>query len=164
MPNVVLHMGFLNVPYSAKSMAAPMRAAKSEASRKQRRGFTKTMTAEAVANILEEKYNILETFSELNQEEIMQPINEAFNNAAVELLSERRKFTSERMAKYMKPKTDRIEKLFRQFLDMEEMSGRSGIPTQAALSGKGRRSHKPGKSFIDTGIYRAAFTAWVDIK
>jgi hypothetical protein len=164
MPNVVLHMGFLNVPYSAKEKAAPMRAAKSEIARKQRRGFTQTMTAEDVGNILESKYNILETFVELHQDEIMQPINEAFNNATVEMLSERRKFTSAKMVKYMKPKTDRIEKLFRQFLDMEEMNGMGSVPTKASLSGKGRVGHRPGRSFVNTGIYRAAFTAWVDIK
>jgi hypothetical protein len=162
--NVVLHMGFLNIPYTAKTIAAPMRAAKAEASRKKRRSFSRTMTTETVGNILEEKYNILESFKNIYHDDITKPINEVFNTVLIETLTERKKFSSEKMVSYMKPKTKEIEKLFRRFLDNEIMDGEPGVPVKASLTGKGRVDHKKGPSFVNTGMYRAAFTAWVDIK
>jgi hypothetical protein len=172
--NLVLHMGYLNTPYTDKVMSAPMHAARVAIARKLRRGYSKTTTAEDVGNILETNYNILEVFNEIHNEEIMDPIVEAASEMARDVivesgLSERRKFSSEKMVRYMKPKTKEIEKMFRSFLDMEEMNGQIGpsglsVPTQASLTGKGRRTKRPGHSFIDTGVLRAAFAAWADIK
>jgi hypothetical protein len=172
--SLVLHMGYLNTPYTDKVMSAPMRAARAAIARKLRRGYSKSMTAEDVGSILETNYNIVEVFQEIHNEEIMEPIVEAAAEMARDVvvavgLSERRKFASEKMVNYMKPKTKEIEKMFRSFLDMEEMNGQIGpsgfsVPTQASLTGKGRRTKRPGHSFIDTGVLRAAFAAWVDIK
>jgi hypothetical protein len=162
--DIVLHMGFLNTPYTKPNMAAPMAAVKAYKA-KVRRGFTKTMTAEDVGNILESNYGILDVFKEVYNEEITNIVSETFENFIVETLTEVRKPTSARMVKYMAPKTREIEKMFRGFLDKEEMNGMAeGVPTKAALTGGSRRRKRSGPSFIDTGIYRASFRAWADIK
>jgi uncharacterized protein YabN with tetrapyrrole methylase and pyrophosphatase domain len=163
--NVVLHMGFLNTPYTKKTMQAPMAAAKAH-EKKPRRGFTATKTAEQVSNILEAKYNILEVFTEIHKDEIMELVTGSFAKVAIQNLSERRKLASDRMARYMKPKTTEIEKMFRRFLDQEEMNGHGNVPVEAAIMGKvtGRKSRAARPSFINTGVYRASFRAWVDIK
>jgi hypothetical protein len=160
--NIVLHMGFINTPYTAKTMAAPVKAAQTYGAQ-QRRGFTKTMTAEDVANILENKYNILEVFSQIHGEEIMELVHESFTDVIVKSLSEWRKPASQRMVDYMKPKTREIEKMFKSFIRMDEMNGLPGMPTKS-ITGKGRRTHKAGPAFIDTGIYLASFYCRADIK
>jgi hypothetical protein len=172
--NVVLHMGFVNTPYSKAAMAAPVRAAKAEFERKKRRSFPKTMTAEDIANILETDYSIVDVFNQIYGDEIEDTVSGVYENVVVKIFSEegkfiqKRKFASEEMVKFMQPKTKEIEKMFKSFLDMEEMNGQGprgeDIPTDAAKTGKGRRSKRPGPSFIDTGVYRASFKAWVDLK
>lgn len=62
-----------------------------------------------------------------------------------------------------------IEELFVKFLDKRQVEklGISGVPTQAALEGV---QHKRGRktfgnrrpSFVDTGLYKDSFRAWVD--
>jgi hypothetical protein len=161
---VVLHLGFLNIPYTAKAMADPMRAARSVLAKRQHRGVSSTMTAEDVGNILENKYNIVEVFLAMHNDEIIEPIIEKFEDVVVEALTEKYKTTRERNIQNMRPKTIKIEKLFREFLNNEEMSGELSKPVKAAQIGKWRRrTGRPGPPFIDTGIYRAAFRAWIDV-
>jgi hypothetical protein len=161
--NIIFHMGFLNTPYTKQNIAAPVRAAKAVRAQP-RRGFTKTMTAEDVGDILENKYNILEVFSQIHGEEIMELAHESFTDVIVKTLSEYRKPVSQRMVDYMQPKTREVEKMFKSFIRMEEMNGIPGVPTNASITGKGRRSRRAGPSFIDTGIYLASFYCRADIK
>jgi hypothetical protein len=56
---------------------------------------------------------------------------------------------------------------FRRFLENKEMDGSAkGIPTKASLMGVSSRFKKkrgaPRPSFIDTGLYSATFTAWIE--
>jgi hypothetical protein len=153
---IVLHMGFVNTPYSAQSAKAPMRTAKEHEKKKRRftnTRFSKKKNAEQVAAILEDKYHILDIFKEKHEAEIKDLVHIPLRELVIQAMSERRQLTSDRMAAYMKPKTVQIEKLFRDFLDREE----TGIGTAVATR-EGRQS------FIDTGLYRASFRAWVDIK
>jgi hypothetical protein len=161
--NVVIHLGFLNTPYTAKAIASPMAGVRSVLAKKQSRGVTSTMTAVDVANILENKYGILDLFSKYYIDEIMQPITSSFNDTMLEVLTGEYKSTKEPILQKMRPKAREIENLFREFLNNEEMNGRvGGVPTQAALTGKGRRTRRPGPSFVDTGIYKASFRVWLD--
>jgi hypothetical protein len=160
--NIVFHMGFLNTPYTKQNIAAPVAAAKT-VREQPRRGFTKTMTAEDVANILESKYNILEIFSQIHGEEIMEMAHQSFTDVIVKTLTEYRKPASQRMVDYMKPKTREVEKMFRSFIRMGEMNSLSGMPTKS-ITGKGRISRRAGPAFIDTGIYLASFYCRADIK
>jgi hypothetical protein len=175
--NIVLHFGFVNTPYTQETIAAPVRAAKKEFERKKRRGFPKVKTAEKVADILEDTYDIVHQFFYKYDEEIGSIVSNSFANYTVDVLagaadeteegfrSRRHKIVSDRMVKYMRPSSEKIEKLFKKFLDREEAIG-PGVPTDAALFGirRGRKTGRRRPSFIDTGIYRASFRAWADIK
>jgi hypothetical protein len=168
---ISLHMGFINTPYIKETIARPMTSAKIESKRKRRRGFSKTMTAEKVANILEGKYGIVETFSAVYEEEISNIMTEGFAEIARNMLSSGRTSTTSSIKNLMKPSTNNIQSLFRSFLDQEEMNGMvEGVPTAAALggkrSGRGSKTRKGIKrpSFINTGIYRASFRCWADNK
>jgi hypothetical protein len=165
--DIVIHMGFLNTPYTLKNMAAPIAAVKAHEAKMRRRSSGPTRTAEDVGAILENKYGIVGTFLDIYQEDIADIVTETFENFVVDALSEVRKPTSARMVKFMASKTKAVEKLFRGFLDQEEMNGMvDGVPTKVSRG----RNRKRGKStrarpsFEKTGIYRASFRCWADIK
>jgi hypothetical protein len=165
MDAISLKLGFINTPYTTQSVARPMTAARAESRRPRRRSFSKTITAEDVAAILESKYKIIDTFTEMYAAQIQYTILSQFEKVAGDVLSGGRRRGD--LGSILKPATKQIEVMFRQFLDKEEMNGRApGVPTKAALAGvrhgrgsKTRTGSRP--SFIDTGIYRASFRAWV---
>jgi hypothetical protein len=161
MANVVIHMGFINTPYTRAAMLAPMRTAKLHGA-KSRRHYSKTKTAQQVANILESKYGILQTFMNMYDDDIKDLMTEKVHDFVIQSLSQKGKLASDRMAQFMKPSTSQIEKMFRGFLDR----GETGITIGAALRGDrtGRKSKSPRPAFIDTGLYRASFRVWADIK
>jgi hypothetical protein len=162
MNDIKLHMGFINTPYTNETSTAPMRSSKLEERRKRKRGFSRTMTAEKLANILENKYNIVTVFNEVHEEDIKKLIENGFKEVAEHMIATRKTGeTTHQMKNLMKPYTTQIERMFRNFLDNEEMNGLvEGVPT--AVSVTGRRGRRPGPSFIRTGIYKASFRAWVE--
>jgi hypothetical protein len=164
-------MGFVNTPYTKETMARPAASAKSEEQRNRKRSFSRTMTAQKVAEILENKYDIVETFSAIYDEEISNIMKDGVSQVANNLLSGGKGTTTASMKNLMKPYTNEVQNLFRQFLDHEEMNGLiEGVPTAAAMGGKLRgrgkvsRGGKQRPSFVNTGIYRASFRAWADTK
>jgi hypothetical protein len=159
--SIVLHMGFINTPYSKQAKIAPMAFAKAHEA-KRKRAVTGRLGAQQVAGILESKYNVVEIFNHVHDEDIKEILTEAFRDVTIKSFSEKKKFASERMVQFMKPKTEEIEKLFRQYLDREE----TGVDVAAATKGNrsGRKSKTPRQPFIDTGVYRASFRCWADIK
>jgi hypothetical protein len=165
--DIVIHMGFLNTPYTLKNMAAPVAAVKAHEAKMRRRYSGPRRTAEDVGDILESKYGILGTFTDIYDEEISDIVTETFENFVVDALSEVRKPTSARMVKFMASKTNKIEKLFRGFLDQEEMNGMvPGVPTKVSRGKKRKRgiSTRQRPSFERSGIYRVSFRCWADIK
>ena len=165
---IKLRMGFINTPYTTETIARPATSARIESRRSRRRSFSKTMTAESVAAILEEKYQIVETFSDIHREDIEKPVLDLFAQVAADIASGRRPYRSAPLSSLLRPATREIERSFQRFLMEEQMNGRvPGVPTQAALSGvrSGRGSKTksgPRPSFIDTGIYRASFRVTAD--
>jgi vacuolar-type H+-ATPase subunit E/Vma4 len=165
--DLILRMDFANTPYTSETIARPVTSARKESKRSKQRGFSRTMTAKKVADILEGKYGILETFYEIHEDEIKNIMHEGFKEVAERIITEREGRTTAKIKNLMKPSTNQIEELFRSFLDQEEMNGMvEGVPTKAAMSGvrHGRGSktkHGARPSFIDTGIYRASFRAMV---
>ena len=138
-------------------MRRPMASAKEEAKRKRKRHFSKTVTAEDVAEILEEKYTILHTFYNMHAPDIIDSLRNTFIKRMEGVLLDKPNFR-----KALVPKKDlaEIEKSFRTFLDKKEMNGMPGVPTLASILGTSHffKTRRPGRpSFIDTGIYRAAF-------
>jgi hypothetical protein len=166
---LTIHMGFVNTPYTKESIARPATAAKQEAARQRKRSFSKTMTADKVSNILEGKYGIVETFAAIHEQEINALFHDRFHEVATKIIEEKGGQTSSSIKRLMNPATKEVERLFKSFLDNEEMNGMmSGIPTQAAMKGvrhgRGSKTRRgiQRPSFIDTGIYRASFRCWVD--
>lgn len=166
--SISLKLGFVNTPYTAEAKMRPVTAARTEEKRGRKRSFSKTMTAEDVAKILETKYHIIDTFEEVYAARIQYAILSQFEKVAGDIVSGVRGYRGAPLESLLKPATKEVEKMFRQFLDNEEMNGRvPGVPTKAALAGvrTGRGSKTlrgvPRPSFIDTGIYKASFRAWV---
>jgi hypothetical protein len=158
--DITLHMGFINTPYTVEAKSAPVRVSKREEARKRRRGFSRTMTAERVSKILEEKYNIVETFSEVYEQEIHSLLHDGFREVAEHMINNRKGETRAKMKNLMKPFTNQVQNMFKSFIDNEEMNGMvPGVPT--AVSIKGRKGRKPGPSFVRTGVYKASFRAWI---
>jgi ethanolamine utilization protein EutQ (cupin superfamily) len=148
----VIKMGFLNTPYSNKALNAPMRTARAGEAKRQNRGFKKTMTATDVGAILEGKYNVVESFVATNKDEILDLVTDKLEEAVIGSLTDKVK-TGDKLVIGMKGRTRQIDKLFRNFLDMDEMS--SVIENKSANK-NGR------KSFVNTGIYRASFRSWIE--
>ena len=118
-------------------------------------------TAE-VAQELEEGYKVVEIFWDMYGDSISENLTDAYGDAIQDVIN---------MAEYPKKIvsntfTQTVEEDFRSYLDYEE----HGIKTMAAARGVShllphpysKNNPKPRPSFIDTGLYRSAFRAWVE--
>jgi hypothetical protein len=116
-----------------------------------------------VALILESKYHIMETFYNANKSAIMKDLEESVKGKLEDIL-----MGAPPDGNPFLQGTSAIADSFKKFLSSGriESMGIKGVPTQAALKGINHRL-KSGvgprrPSFIDTGLYQASFTAWVD--
>lgn len=115
-----------------------------------------------VAQFLEDKYHIMRTFLELNEDFIAK---ELVNQVAgqIESIAQGR-----RVSPNWKPAMGKVEERFRDFLSSGEMS-RVLPPSQQSVAAAKGISHrkkkvntgKPRTPFIDTGLYQASFRCWV---
>jgi hypothetical protein len=130
-------------------------------------------TTGMVAEILEDKYHVMEVFFESRVDEVIGALERSIQGAidALDMGAPVENIDPFGGA------TGEIEAAFRHFLDSKEMEslGIPGVPTQAALDGVSHRFKNPrykntkgGKkvkraprpSFIDTGLYEASMKAW----
>jgi hypothetical protein len=148
-------MGFVNTPYTNEAKQAPVRTSKYYERLKRKRGFSRTMTAEKVANILEGKYNIVETFNEVYEQDINDVLHEGFKEVAEHVITNRGGVTRAKMKNLMKPYTNQIQKMFKSFIDDEDMNGMIPITSK-------KRDKRTKSLFIRTGIYKASFRAWIE--
>ncbi|WP_312773344.1 hypothetical protein [Atlantibacter hermannii] len=134
---ITLHLGVIDIPYEGEG----------------------TTTGD-VAERLEEKYRIMQTFFD------------RYGNEIADLMSNDLAANLENLMAGAPPSRDplaesmsRVHDLFVAFLDNEEMNGMPGVPTQRALLGISKRFKNkrgdPRASFVDTGTYQAAMRAWV---
>lgn len=111
-----------------------------------------------VAGFLENEYHVMQTFVDMHESGIESAIEGALSGALDDLL--RGKPLS---ANILASAEQDIQSEFRKFLTNEEMAGKKGIPTKAALEGRSKRFKRlrgPRRpSFIDTGMYEKSFTA-----
>ena len=138
----VLHLGVADMPYTKGGQ-----------------------TTYEVAQILEDKYHVIEIFFEQKKSQIERILTasvESALKAVLKGLPVRDPFSNA---------NDEIETLFKEFLLTAEIEGLGypGIPTAAALKGVSHRFKHPyakanprRPSFIDTGTYENSFKAWVD--
>lgn len=134
---ITFHLGVIDIPYEDENA-----------------------TTGDVAEYLEEKYQIMQTFFD------------RYGNDIADLMSNDLAASLENMMAGAPPSNDplaesmsRIHDLFVAFLDNQEMDGMPGVPTRRALLGISKRFKEkrgePRASFIDTGTYQAAMRAWV---
>ncbi|AHE73407.1 hypothetical protein M942_22590 [Enterobacter ludwigii] len=133
-----LHLGVINIPYENEN----------------------TTTGD-VAERLETKYHIMQTFFDRYGDEIAQLMSNDLA-AGLENLMMGAPLPADPFAESM----SQVHHLFSAFLYNKEMNGLTGIPTQRALDGISKR-FKNGKgpknrpSFIDTGMFENSMRAWV---
>jgi hypothetical protein len=123
------------------------------------------MTARDVAKVLEERYKIVETFYQLEEEFITELLEESFAEEIENVMMERRvsrKGLSDKS-------TDKIQAKFIDNLRRRRYDGMiPGVPTLASVRGVShlyaqpyaQRGSRP--SFIDTGNYANSFRVWVE--
>lgn len=123
-------------------------------------GDTSATTFE-VAEILEEKYLLFSNFWELHKGDIVPEVGEALAYSLINHIQHGAPLTSgELLGDTMRT--------FNIFLENEEMAGLAvdGVPTLAALDGRNSRlKQKYGErrpSFIDGGLFKSSFVAWID--
>lgn len=146
-----LHMGVVDIPYVDR----PVRGRKSTPG---------TKTTGDIAEILEDKYAIMETYFDLHSGDIAASLEGSMAGALESLL-----MGAPRSHNPFGTAESEIIKGFHDFIENREMEtlGIPGIPTQAALDGVNHRKKNPRTgirrpSFKDTGQYMNAFTAWIE--
>ena len=153
---MIMHLGVIDIPY-----ATPPSASKG----RKKAAAPKVMTTGDVAEVLENKYHIMEIFFEdVGHDLIANAIAHSYSNAIENLvmgapvgLSPTAEATTE------------IEAAFKLFLSQKELDGlQPGVPTEASLRGVSHRFEHPyakrpsRPSFIDTGLYQSSFHVWFD--
>jgi len=136
----VIHLGVSDIPYAEG-----------------------TQTTGDVAEILEDKYHVMQVFYEQHKEDMAADLESSLAGQLENMMAgappPNKPFGSAESA---------IEDRFRRFLGEGEIEtlGYPGIPTKAALAGVNHRLEtnkgSPRRSFIDTGLYESSFTCWVD--
>lgn len=127
-----------------------------------------------VASILEDEYSVMGNFAALHMPGIAQAVEISVAEAIDALLMG----APSTLDPFGAASQD-VERMFSVYLDDEEIAqtGQTGVPTQAAmlgirtslkkkkeLKGKSRNRIRGTRrpSFIDTGLYRNSFKAWVE--
>jgi hypothetical protein len=119
-----------------------------------------------VAEILERKYKVMETFATAHEADIAGDLESSLEGELENLM-----MGSPRSGDPFVAACSAIDNRFRKFLSMREMDrlGVPGVPTAASLAGyskrfrqKQKKSRGPRPSFIDTGLYQASEKSWVD--
>lgn len=158
-----LHLGINDLPYVDYD-APPKKVAKAKRGKANKPRKTKGgggQTTGEIAEILEAKYHIMETFAERHLPEIAGSLAESMAGALESLM-----MGAPASQSPFGEATDEIKAKFQKFLDDKEMDGATGVPTQAAKDGVNHRLKlkrgPPRPSFIDTGQYQAHFQNWID--
>lgn len=156
----VLHLGVTDIPYAAAQRAARRRAG-------QKPSTPSRATTGDVAEILERRYGIMAAFFEMYGEKIADALAGVVLDK-FEALALGMRTPGSNAPLFEEGDLGEVEQLFRSMLDKEELNGRPGVPTQAALNGVSHRmlhpyeKRGPRASFIDTGLYQSSMRAWMD--
>jgi len=154
-----LNLGFEAYPYTTKSSRTRKVLGKGARIHK---GYGAGKNTAEVAQELEEKYKLVETFWEAIEDTVVEKLEDVYADMIEDVLMMQEPSKKAFGDEY----TQMIQENFRTFLDKEE----HGIKTAAAARGVShllpqpysKNNPKPRPSFIDTGLYRSAFRAWVE--
>ncbi len=165
-----LVLGFDDTPYadrySEKSpLTATVKKRRPKVMSKPQEAYGEGKSAREVAKELEDKYKIVETFYDMEEDFIVSLIEDVMADEIEEIMTmgvpSKKGISSS--------DTDKIEKKFRQSLTSQAYDGViPGVPTLASQRGVSHLRQHPyaGRgsrpSFVDTGLYMRSFKAWVE--
>lgn len=164
---LVLHLGVVDLPYANAPQQQKVGKAKKGKKNKPAKPKTVsgTQTTGDVAEWLENKYGIMDTFAFMRLPDIAKELESSIAGELETLM-----MGGSVSDNPFKTAESAIESMFKNFLakgDVEH-AGIEGVPTQAALRGVNHRLKHPyakgnprRASFIDTGAYAASFKAWI---
>ncbi|CDY79475.1 hypothetical protein BGLT_02256 [Caballeronia glathei] len=163
---ITLNLGVIDIPYSNAPPAEKVPQAKKGKANKPLKPKSSggTKTTGDVAEILEDKYGIMDTFAYVQLPDIAKALEESIAGSLETLL-----MGGMPSANPFASAESKITAMFKQFLATGaiEHMGIEGVPTQAALNGVNHRLKHPyakgnprRESFIDTGLYQSHFLAW----
>lgn len=158
---LTLHLGVYDQPY-ADAPAGPLPRPRKG---RRARGPAPVATTGDVAKVLEARYDVMGGFFLLHGDQVAEACAEAMSDALDASLAGH-PVPPEPLA----PAMEGIADMFHEFIDREELAGlEEGVPTAAALKGVSHRfkhpyasGHPRRPSFVDTGLFRESFVAWVD--
>lgn len=120
-------------------------------------------TTSQVAEILEEKYGVMNAFYNEYQDSIQAALIHSLEGALEDL------YLGSPITDPLAEASQEIQSGFQFFLASAEIEtmGIEGVPTQAALERrslrfKGKKGPNKRPSFIDTGLYQASMRAWTE--
>ncbi len=132
-------------------------------------GSGETTTGD-VATILEDRYQVMQTFFFLNKEKIAGYLADSMAASLQTMINTGRPIDNRASLTF--GADQKIETLFRQFIFSDSMSKLEYAVTGFALSAAAARgvnhrkkhpyakANKPRPAFVDTGLYVASFRAW----
>lgn len=148
---MILHLGVVDIPY----VGAPT------GGRRKRAGST--ITTGDVAEILEDRYHVMEHYVQAHMPDIAKSLEKSLAGAIESTL-----MGAPAGRNIYGTAEGEIDEGFRRFIENKEMDGMGypGIPTQASLDGVNKRMKiKRGPvrpSFRDSGLYMGSFKSWVE--
>ena len=168
-PNhATLHLGVIDQPYA--NYQAPQKVPQAKKGKANKpikpKSDAGTKSTGEVAEILEEKYGILETFAFARLPDIAKELE---NSIAGEL--ENMLMGAPASGNPFQGAESAITTMMKQFIASQaiEHMGIEGVPTQAAIDGVNHRLKRPyvkanprRPSFIDTSLYMDSMTCWFD--
>lgn len=154
-----LVLGVIELPYADD---ASYRAAKTRKPKSKPEG---SKTTGDIAEILEEKYHLMQNYFDLDHSQIIEKLIDSYEGA-LESLFMGAPATHDPAG----DATGYIEDRFKRFISERtvENMGIPGTPTLAAQEGHSHRFKQPYKrrsprpSFLDTGLYIGLFKAWIE--
>jgi hypothetical protein len=166
-----LHLGVIEQPYADPS-PEPKKAPKdskraSKRPRGKKVGGGGGQTTGDIAEILEKRYDVMGGFFELHGQEVADALADAMVGALEDVMVGAPVASTESL---LAPAMEEVGEKFREFIDKEELAYlEEGVPTAAALRGVSHRFKQPyarghprRPSFVDTGMYRESFVAWME--
>lgn len=164
---LTLHLGVIDIAYSSSDHAAKIpKAKKGKENKPVKASSGTTKTTGDVAEILEEKYGILDTFAYSRLPDIAKALEESIAGELENMLMGGRPSGNP-----FKSAESAIATMMKQFVSSQaiEHMGVEGVPTQAALNGVNHRLKHPyakgnsrRPSFMDTHLMVNSYVAWID--
>ncbi|CAB3741089.1 hypothetical protein LMG22037_06453 [Paraburkholderia phenoliruptrix] len=158
-PNrITLHLGVIDLPYVER--------AETGKGKKKPKKSAATKTTGEVAEILEEKYGVLDTFAFARLPDIAKALEDSIAGQLETMM-----MGGNPSGNPFGGAESSITTMMKNFVSLQEIEhmGIEGVPTKAALNGVNHRLKHPyakanprRPSFIDTSLYWSTLIAWFD--